>query len=285
VTGIKFIKYQALGNDYLVLEADALSGEPLETLARELCDRHYGAGADGILVGSAETGDQNASGCLPPVFGLRIFNPDGSEAEKSGNGLRIFARHLFDRGLVGAAPFTIRTAGGAVRASVDPIRKAVTVEMGRAVFESRMVPVSGAERQVLEEELRLGGQTVRINALSLGNPHCVVIVPELSAEMARTTGPQLENHQLFPRRTNVQFVQVLGRHAVQVEIWERGAGYTLSSGSSACAASAVACKLGLCDSPVSVRMPGGALTVSLTPAFDLILTGPAEPVYAGSWLR
>jgi diaminopimelate epimerase len=277
VTGIQFTKYQALGNDYLVLEPDAHPDAPLEALARRLCDRHYGPGADGLLVGSIMTG----SGAAQGEYNLRIFNPDGSEAEKSGNGLRIFARFLVDRGLAGAGPFTIRTEGGLVRASVDPDRKAVTVEMGRAIFNSRQIPVAGAEREVLNEVLRLPGQTVHIYALSLGNPHCVVVVPEVSAEMARTTGPQIESHPLFPRRTNVQFMRALDKHTVQLEIWERGAGYTLASGSSACAASAVACRLGLCASPVSVRMPGGTLTVAVTPEFDLTLTGPAEPVYVG----
>jgi diaminopimelate epimerase len=271
---MRFVKYQALGNDYLVVEPAEIA-EPLDTLARRLCDRHYGAGADGLLVGLLE-------GDAPP-FRVRIFNPDGSEAEKSGNGLRIFARYLFDRGRVGREAFAIQTVGGVARAQVLPEQGLVQVGMGRAVFESRLIPVAGEDRLVLGEALQVGAQTVRIHAVSLGNPHCVVFLDQPTPQLARELGPRIETHPVFPHRTNVQLAQVLDREHLRIEIWERGAGYTLASGSSACAASAVAHRLGWCGAQVEVRMPGGALAVFIAPDDEITLAGPAERVYEGVW--
>ncbi len=273
---MRFKKYQALGNDYIVLEPGQVEPEALAQIVPRLCDRHYGAGSDGVLWGPlyVETAD----------FGLRIFNPDGSEAEKSGNGLRIFARHLYDRGLVHDKPFTVHTPGGLVGITVQPGGSPVKVDMGPVGFDSRLVPVTGPERQVLGESLLLGGRELCISAVTLGNPHCVVLLDEISASLAYELGPILESHPMFPRRTNVQFLQVLDRQNIRIEIWERGAGYTLASGSSACAAAAVACRLNFCDPAMTVHMPGGELSVTLTPDFHASQEGPVEPVYEGLWL-
>jgi len=270
---MEFVKYQALGNDYLVVEADALGGAPSPELARTLCDRHFGVGADGVLVSEGPAADGRV--------GLRILNPDGSEAEKSGNGLRIHARYLWDRGCVGDEPFEVHTAGGRVRCQVQDRGRSVRVEMGRARFEAAEVPVAGVVGEMLCHPLEVAGQRLELSALSLGNPHCVVLLGSVSPELAREIGPHLERHALFPNRTNVQLVEVRGRHAIRVEIWERGAGYTLASGSSACAAAAVCCRLGHCDSPLRVHMPGGELHVEVDAEFRLVQTGPVVRVAQG----
>ncbi len=230
-------------------------------LVRRLCDRHFGVGADGVLVPVA-----------PPAgsdFALAIWNPDGSEAEKSGNGLRIFARFLFDRGRVGTEPFHVATKGGRVRCQVRAGGARSVVEMGRARFAGP------------DETLVLRDGPLRVTVLSVGNPHCVVRLDEISPALVRRLGPELETHARFPERTNVQLVKVLARNRIQLEIWERGAGYTLASGSSSCAAAAAAVRWGACDREITVSMPGGALAVDVGPDFELTLEGPAKPVFEG----
>lgn len=267
-------KYHGLGNDYIVIDPTSLPGELTAQDVRRICDRHYGAGADGILLGPLPATDA--------AFALRIFNPDGSEAEKSGNGLRIFARYLWDQGLVGETPFTVATPGGAVTAQVQQAGRLVTVEMGRVSFDSREIPVAGPPREVLNETLHAGDTTLICCAATLGNPHCVVLRQEVSATEARRLGPLIESDAHFPRRTNVQFMQVLDRAHLRIEIWERGAGYTLASGSSACAAAAVAHRLGLCNPQVTVAMPGGELAVAIAPDWSVALRGPVVRVWTGT---
>ena len=269
---MKFRKYHGLGNDYIVVDARSLALPSPEEI-RRICDRHRGPGSDGILWGPFPAAGAN--------FGLRIFNPDGSEAEKSGNGLRIFSRFLWDEGLVGEAPFTILTPGGRVTSQVLDGGRAVRVEMGRVSFRSDDIPAAGPSREVLREQLEVGGESLTICAASIGNPHCVVLCDRVSSELAHRLGPLVERHPLFPRRTNVQFMQVLGPSAIRIEIWERGAGYTLASGSSSSAAAAVAHRLGLCGPQVTVHMPGGTLDIRISPAFEITMTGPVARVYDG----
>ena len=268
---MKFSKYQALGNDYLVLQDAALPPQP--GVVRQLCHRQLGAGADGVLWPhpSGQAGE----------FAVRIFNPDGSEAETSGNGLRIFARYLWDCGLVAAAQFAVTTLAGTVQCQVLAGGAAVRVQLGRARFESSAIPVAGAARAVVNEPLRVAGRLLHITAVSVGNPHCVVPLARISAALVQRLGPLLEHHALFPQRTNVQLVRVLAAHQIQIEIWERGAGYTLASGSSSCAAAAACVRLGLCRSPLQVRMPGGLLQVQVAPDYSVTLEGPAQKVYEG----
>jgi len=265
---VHLTKYQAVGNDYLVVEAAELEAPLERSHVVAICDRHFGVGADGILVSEPR----------PAGFGLRIFNPDGSEAEKSGNGLRIHARHLWDRKQVDEEPFRVQTAGGTVRCRVHPGGGKVSVEMGRVSFRSGDVPVTGPDREVLREHLALSGEDVEMNAASVGNPHCVLVLESVSEERARELGREIECHPTFPRRTNVQLAQVEGRHRLRIEIWERGAGYTLASGTSSCAAAAVSIRLGLCASPVEVRMPGGTLSVELSADSGATLTGAVRKV-------
>lgn len=267
---MKFYRYHALGNDYLVVRASQLASRLTPAVAQRICHRHFGIGSDGILVHE----DSEQAG----IFKLRIINPDGSEAEKSGNGLRIFARYLWDLGEVSDTSFEVDTAGGRVSCVVSERGRTVTVDMGRVSFSSVDIPVVGAAREVLQEEVVLNGQKVRFCAATVGNPHCVVTNLESTEANAKTLGPLLEVHQLFPNRTNVQFLKVIDRSTIAIEIWERGAGYTLASGSSSSAAAAVAFKLGLVDSHVTVRMPGGSLGIDISPDFFIRMQGPVTRV-------
>jgi diaminopimelate epimerase len=212
---------------------------------------------------------------------MRILNPDGSEAEKSGNGLRIFSRYLYDQNLVHENTFTVETLGGGVVCHVQDGGKTVTVEMGEVSFLSTKIPVSGREREILRECMDIAGTTFEYCAATVGNPHCVILCNEVSPEFAQYYGPLIETDSRFPHRTNVQFLRIIDRENIRIEIWERGAGYTLASGSSSTAAAAVAYKLNLCDPDITVHMPGGNLTIRLSQNFAATMTGPVSRVCEG----
>ncbi len=273
-----FYKYEGLGNDYLVLDPATWDMPLTPERIRLLCDRHFGLGSDGILLGPLPV----PAGSQGLLCGLRIQNPDGSEAEKSGNGLRIFARHLLDTGRVqGDAPFRVHTAGGIVECTVLERGRSVRVDMGCASFASAEIPVNGPAREAINEILELGGKSLRFCCATVGNPHCVVLNQPVTEATANALGPLLETHPLFPNRTNVQFMEVLDRNTIRIEIWERGAGYTLASGSSSSAAAAVACRLGLCDGRITVKMPGGELKIEVADDFAIRMTGPVRAVARG----
>ncbi|MBA4136488.1 MAG: diaminopimelate epimerase [Opitutus sp.] len=273
---MRFHKYHALGNDYLVLNPADFPDWPAPTSdqIRVICHRNFGLGSDGILWGPVRTtrGD----------FGLRIFNPDGSEAEKSGNGLRIFARYLFDQGRVGGPPFTIDTSGGVVEVELRENGQVITVAMGQVSFASTQIPVDGPPREVLGEKIQVLDREFTFSAATIGNPHCVIPLPEISESLARRYGAAIETAPRFLNRTNVQFVRVLDRSNIQLEIWERGAGYTLASGSSSSAAAAVAHRLGLVDRVLTVHMPGGDLGIEIGEDYGVRMTGPVTRVAAGA---
>ncbi len=271
-----FVKSHGLGNDYFVMDQSQISFELTPEVIQLLCHRNYGIGSDGILL-------------LVPSdkadFGLRILNPDGSEAEKSGNGLRIFAKYLFEHGHTEKQVFTIDTLGGVVTAELEiaeGIVPFVTVEMGQATFQSNLIPVAGAQREVVDEEINVDGEPLKITAVSVGNPHCVVFVDELDEGYIRILGPLLETHELFPNRINVQFAKLLSREKVQILIWERGAGYTLASGSSSCAVASACVKNGLTDGNVTVSMPGGELYINIRDDWSIKMRGAVEEVAEGT---
>ena len=290
-------RYHGLGNDYLVLETAEVLDAPL---VRALCDRHRGVGADGVLQPLPSRLDAQTGLPVTP-FAVRIWNPDGSRAEKSGNGLRILARWLRDHRAAPAA-FGVEVRlddepGEVVRCAVAGPGGSgtVTVSMGPARFAPEQVPVTRALQGSL---VQVAGETLELTAVGLGNPHCVCFLADLSTLEAapwRTWGAALEVHPLFPRRTNVQFAAVLPRQPEDppdlarfaVRIWERGAGETQASGSSACAVAAAAVALGRAEHEVWVHMPGGVLAVHVG-ADDLVLVGPVEEVghieLAASWL-
>ena len=269
---MKFEKYHALGNDYLVFDPDGTDHQFAEEETVRICHRNFGLGSDGILVGPLQSEKAD--------FGLRIINPDGSEAEKSGNGLRIFARYLYDQKKVSSVPFTVSTLGGIVTCEVSSDASSISVEMGQVSFHSEIVPVSvkGSPREVLNEEITIDGETFSYYAATIGNPHCVIPLNEISEGLALELGAKVENHPLFPNRTNVQFLKVLDRNRIRIEIWERGAGYTLASGSSSSAAGAVARKMGACDQNITVEMPGGEIGLVIDEEFNVKMTGPATRV-------
>jgi len=271
---MKYIKYHALGNDYIVIHPAELKDELSQDVIRLICHRNYGVGSDGILLGPM---DSKSCG-----FGLKIYNPDGSEAEKSGNGLRIFARYLWDKGLVGSKSFTVKTLGGAVACEVNADGKSVKVEMGNVSFDSEAIPVVGAPREVLNEEIEMDGNVLKFCAATVGNPHCVVLMEHPTSEVAHRYGPSIETDSRFPNRTNVQFMKIIDRQNIQIEIWERGAGYTLASGSSSTAAAAVALRLGLCDADIMVHMPGGQIKIQFGNNFLATMTGPVTKICDGN---
>ena len=273
---MRFHKYHALGNDYLVMDPADFPGWTAPTLdqTRVICHRNFGVGSDGILWGPIRS--------VHAEFGLRIFNPDGSEAEKSGNGLRIFSRYLFDQKKVGTAPFTIETPGGVVEVVIQPDGQLITVDMGRVSFDSTKIPVAGDAREVVNEKIQIQDREFTYCAATIGNPHCVVPLDEISEKLARRYGPDLEVHPNFPKRTNVQFLRVLDRANIQIEIWERGAGYTLASGSSSSASAAVAHRLGLVDRSVTVHMPGGKIGIEIGDDYAIKMTGPVTRVAEGT---
>jgi len=270
---VKFYKYHGLGNDYIVMNPQEIGRDLLTDEIKLICHRNYGIGSDGILWGPLPSDTA--------LFRLQIFNPDGSEAEKSGNGLRIFSKYLFDNRLVASDPFQLETLGGVVTSRVHADGRMIDVQMGRVSFSSEDIPVAGDPRKVINESITINGQTFTFCAATIGNPHCVLPVNELSADMAKTLGPHIEVDPRFPNRTNVQFLHVIDRNTIQIEIWERGAGYTLASGSSSSAAAAVAHKLGLCDNKIAVLMPGGRLDITIGENYEIDMTGPVVRIGAG----
>jgi diaminopimelate epimerase len=256
VASVPLTKYQALGNDYLVLDLPA-DLETILPLLPRVCDRHRGVGSDGLLVFD------------PASFTVRIFNPDGSEAEKSGNGLRIVACHAV---LEHGAPerFELRTADRANQVTILDVRGPL-VRAQLDIGEPRFEPDDWVQLDTPE-----GAVSCRL--VDIGNPHCVVIGQPVTRERCLQLGPHLERHPRFPNRTNVQLAEPAGRSAARCEIWERGAGYTLASGTSASAVAAVLMRLGLVDEAVEVRMPGGTLAVRRQDD-HLLQAGPAQRVF------
>jgi diaminopimelate epimerase len=271
-----FVKSHGLGNEYIVFDGKGINFSLSENAIRRICNVNFGIGSDGILL---KTESQKAD------FGLRIFNPDGSEAEKSGNGLRIFCKYLYDYGFTQEKEFTVETLGGIVRANIagESSGRAgvITVDMGKAVFRSRDIPVDSDEDEFIGQTIKAGDKEYKVNCVSVGNPHCVVIMDSLDVDEIKNNGPFLENHPLFPNRINVQFVKILSRNEARVLIWERGAGYTLASGSSSCAVACILVKLGLADQEMSIKMKGGTLRIRIESNWEIRMTGEVREIASG----
>ncbi|MBP2644879.1 MAG: Diaminopimelate epimerase [Firmicutes bacterium] len=271
-----YFKYHALGNDYIVIDPQKNDVILNTEVIKLICHRNFGVGSDGILYGPIMK-DKD--------YQLRIYNPDGSEAEKSGNGIRIFSRYLFDAGYVETNTFHLETAGGKVFVEIlDEKASQIRVDMGKVTFYSPQIPVGGNPRNVMQEQLSIQGKTYSINCLSIGNPHCVIPLDSISRELAEEIGPIIEKHELFPNRINVQLLKVLDHKNISIEIWERGAGYTLASGSSSCAAASAAFELGLVDSELHVHMPGGIIHVKIDSEGHVHMTGAVMSVCKGIFL-
>lgn len=276
---MKFVKMHGLGNDFVIVDSsrERLPPDPAE-LARRVCHRHFGIGADGLVL-VAPGG--------PDAWHMRIFNPDGSEAEMCGNALRCVARYLYEKKLVAGPRMTVATPAGEMRPEVllkDGKVTGVRVDMGVPRLERADIPMLGPPGMVIEEPLAVNGRTWRVTAVSMGNPHCVIFLGPGEDVALEEVGPVLEHHPAFPRRTNVEFVRVLAADRLEVRVWERGAGPTLACGTGACAALVAAVLTGRTARAATVHLPGGDLLVEWGPDAHVYMTGPAEFVCEGTYL-
>lgn len=265
-------KYHGLGNDYLIYDPNRNACELQERQVEALCRRNLGVGADGILYGPFFDGDK---------MRVRIFNPDGSEAEKSGNGIRIFSKYLKDMGYVTEESYVLHTKAGETRVTfLNEQGDLMRVDMGYPEFVAKKIPVVGFEGEIVNEAIFFGDNFYNATCVSLGNPNCVLMLEEVSQKKAMQLGPYVENSRYFPNRINMQLCQVLDRENIQIEIYERGAGYTYASGTGACAAAAASHKMGFVGDRVTVHMHGGELLVEFARDGRIDMTGPV--VYIGS---
>jgi diaminopimelate epimerase len=284
VSNIKFTKSQGMGNDFLIVEVEDVEGlQTPSELAREMCQRNYGAGADGMVF-------VNRAGREDADFASRIFNADGSEAGVSGNGTRCAAAYLYHAALWSAPEIRIATAAGVKHGrmvSRAGNRFEFEFDMGKPSLSSESVPmnISPPLERVVRYPLHIGEDVVEVTCLSMGNPQCVIFVDELDRVNLVEIGPLIEHHPVFPDRANVEFARVISRDEIEIRIWERGAGHTLSSGTGSCASAVAAALDGLTDRQVRLRTEGGELRVDWREDDRVMLTASAEVIYEGRWLR
>jgi diaminopimelate epimerase len=262
------------GNDFVIIDARQMERDWAK-LARAICQRHFGVGADGLLL------------VLPSRvadFRMRMFNPDGSEAEACGNGLRCLARYVWEKGLSEHQELTIETAAGVRKASlVCPER--IWVNLGLPRLEPEQIPVL-IEKGKREHLLLVAGREIRLNFVSLGNPHAVTFVEEpVEAFPLEVIGPEVEHHPLFPHRVNFEVANILNHRRIKARVWERGAGETLACGSGACAIAAAAQLQGRVEKEVDIILPGGVLLVRRDERGEIWLSGPTEMVFNGHWIE
>lgn len=272
---IQFTKMHGLGNDYLFIEGEVPNPEGL---SREMSHRHLGAGSDGIIL------------ILPGQshpFRMRMFNADGSEAETCGNGIRCFAKYVYEHGLTGDTEFVIETLAGPNKVELnveDGIVRTVRSNMGQPRFERSEIPMTGAPGRVIDEPIEILDQTFNITAVNIGNPHAVAFVDDATTIPLDIVGPQIENHTRFPQRTNVEFVTVKDRDNIVMRIWERGSGVTMASGSGSCGAALASMITDRVNKRVQVHLVYGALTIEWAEDGSVYQQGPATEVYTGTWL-
>lgn len=268
---VQFSKWQGLGNNYIIFHEEELPFELTPERVRLLCDRNVGIGADGILVIGPRSGEDR--------FGLRIFNPDGSDAEMCGNGVRMVARKLKMEGSITGDSVVLETGAGPIRPKLGE-GYTVRVDMGVARFGGEKL--AGFEGEAIEASLSAAGRSFVFTFVDVGNPHAVIQSPwPLELVPLHEVGPVIEVHPFFPRRTNVEFVKVVGEHEAKVRVWERGVGETRACGTGATATAVALVRTGRCTSPVTVELPGGKLVVDVQPDWRVFMTGPAEEIYHG----
>lgn len=278
--GLAFAKYHGLGNDFILLD-NRDRAEPILSpeQAVQLCDRHFGIGADGVIF--VLPGEQGAD------YTMRIFNSDGSEPEMCGNGIRCFAKYLAAlEGLDNTEKtYKVHTLAGSIIPTIQADGQ-VTVDMGQPILAAERIPTTlgTAGETALARSLTAAGQDWTVTTVSMGNPHCVTFVDDVSAIDLPAIGPQIECHPAFPQKTNVEFVEVVRRDYLRMRVWERGAGITLACGTGACATLVAAVLNGHSDRVATVELPGGPLQITWDAVSDRILmTGPAEAVFNGVW--
>ena len=277
---LRFTKMHGLGNDYVYIDGhdQDLEGYDLGRLSALVSDRHFGVGSDGlILILPSEIAD----------FRMRIFNPDESESNMCGNGMRSCAKYVYEHGLTDKTELTFETLGGIVKPSLtvdDGKVTSITVDMGPARPARKMVPFTNGgdpDEPAINEELDVDGEIVRVTAVSVGNPHCIIFVDDVTTAPVNELGPKVEKHPMFPNRTNVEFIQVLDRRHVKMRVWERGAGETLACGTGA-TATCVACAVNdLTERAIQVQLLGGNLEIDWHEDNHVFMTGPAVEVYQG----
>lgn len=275
---MRFTKMHGAGNDYVYVDCCSQSIEvDLSALAVAVSDRHTGIGADGlILIHPSDRADVR----------MQMFNADGSEAEMCGNGVRCVAKYVYDRGLVKKDELTIETRKGilTLHLHVQAGRvEQVRVNMGPPILNAAEIPTRLPGDPPLEVGLEVDGRPLSVSCLSMGNPHCIVFVDDLTDEWVLGVGPQIERHPAFPQRTNVEFVRVISPREIDVRVWERGTGETRACGTGACAAVVAGVLTGRTERTVAVHLPGGDLHVDWAPSGDVFLTGPAVEVFHGDW--
>lgn len=275
MVNVSFWKMHGLGNDYILVDNrdGKLKEETLGKIAQRLCRRRFSVGADGLLVlSNSSVADAK----------MRIFNADGSEAEMCGNGIRCFAKYCFEKGIVDNTELKIETLAGIknIKLKLENGKViSVTVDMGQPVLDRRLIPVQG-EGRCVNEELRVDDLTYRMTCVSVGNPHCVIFVNDVESFPVETVGPKIENHSLFPKRTNVEFVQISGVDKLKIRVWERGVGETLACGTGACAAVVAANLLHKVGDRCTVSLLGGDLDIQLRDD-RIFMTGQAEKAFEG----
>jgi diaminopimelate epimerase len=268
---VQFSKWQGLGNNYIVLHVEQIPFELTPERVRLLCDRNLGIGSDGILVVGEPVGENR--------FPLRIFNPDGSEAEMCGNGVRMVARKLKMEGSISSDTVVLETAAGEIVPKLGD-GYMVTVDMGIAQFGGEKL--SGVAGEAVETSLHAAGRSFTFTFVDVGNPHAVIQSPwPLELVPLHEIGPMIEEHHYFPGKANVEFVKVVDEHEARVRVWERGVGETRACGTGASATAVALVRTGRCISPVAVELPGGRLHVEVRPDWRVFMTGPAEEIYHG----
>jgi diaminopimelate epimerase len=277
---LEFLKMHGSMNDFVFLdEFKSPLGLNYEETARTLCHRQTGIGADGLII-VLPTPQADAQ--------MRIFNADGSEAEMCGNGIRCFAKFVYETGYVRKSTLTIETAAGIkqVWLSVqDGLVSEVRVDMGAPVLEAAKIPVRAGQEPVIKEKIEVDGETYYFTAVSMGNPHCVIFVADADGVDLQKVGPRLEKHELFPSYTNVEFAQVLKRNEIKIRVWERGVGVTLACGTGACAALVAGVLEGRLDRDALVHLPGGDLRIVWQDSGAVLMTGPAQSVFSGTMIN
>ena len=272
-----FVKMQGAGNDYIYVNCLAEEIENPQETARRISDRHFGVGGDGlILVLPSEVAD----------FRMRVFNADGSEAQMCGNGIRCFAKYVYDHALTRKDVLRVETPAGIMRLDLFVEKGSVhrvRVNMGRPRLERKQIPMKGADGRVINEPLKVGRQTVNITAVSMGNPHVVIFVDDVAAAPVAMLGPKIENHPSFPQRTNVHFVQIISRREATQRTWERGSGETLACGTGASASLVAGCLNEKLDAEAVINVAGGKLELVWGDDDCVYMTGPAVTVFEGDW--
>ena len=276
---MQFTKWHGLGNDFVIINSEAVHITDYRQQALAVCDRNFGIGADGLVVLSpSDTAD----------FNMRIFNSDGSEADMCGNATRCVARYLYESGLTAKTTITLDTLAGIITPELvfdQDTLVTIKVDMGEPKLTRGETPMTGnADEKAVNVALEVDGQTYRVTALSMGNPHCVIFVDDVAAINLADIGPNIETHPMFPRKTNVEFIQVIDRQTLRMRVWERGAGITKACGTGASAALVAAVLNGHSDQQATVKLDGGDLFIHWADNNHIYKSGPAVEVFKGEYL-